>query len=100
MARRPRAVIMRQAMACQGIDLRDGLSAISPSIPILSLHGQRDQIVGFKEQAKILEAIPHAQKANVPDLKFGHMWYDYFGTEVWGKILVDFLDVDGRGTKL
>ncbi|KAH9808911.1 hydrolase/acyltransferase [Melampsora americana] len=88
LAKRPGAVIMRQAMACQGLDLRAGLLNISPTIPILSLHGTKDKIVGFKEQAKILESIPHAQKAKVPDLKFGREYKKMINYYVM-KILVE-----------
>ncbi|KAG0141626.1 hypothetical protein CROQUDRAFT_663587 [Cronartium quercuum f. sp. fusiforme G11] len=91
-AKRPVPVILRQALACQDIDLRASLSNISKAIRLLSIHGTTDEVVGFAEQAIILSFIRHAQVVKTPGAAYGHFWFDYFGLEFWTKVLADFLD--------
>ena len=67
---------MKQVNAIAGYDVRKTLpSALSPSIPILIVHGTEDVAVFFSERKHVTKLLPHAQLVEAPGEDYGHQWY-------------------------
>lgn len=75
------------------------LHAQLPSdIPVLIIHGKLDAIVPFYCGEELTRLIPHAQFVDVglqpgqiPDLDFGHHFWEYFDERVWRNVVDVFL---------
>lgn len=79
-------------------------SQIPKSIPILVIHGQKDLVVPFSCTTEIFSSIPHAKAVSigpnhgqVPNLDFGHQWYEYFDIEIWVGVFEEWMKMEGRG---
>lgn len=90
--RRPAKTVALQQRAIGKYDVRQKLPNISPSLPVLVIHGDRDVAVYPAEKDDILAGIKHAKVAKCPREDFGHNWYDYFDLEFWRMIINKFLD--------
>lgn len=90
---RPAAIIAQQFFAIQGGDLREQLSNVPESLPVMVIHGQRDRMVHHPESVHITDNIKHAQRLqSTPSDQFAHFWYDYFSIPFWQNAITTFLD--------
>ncbi|CDS00084.1 uncharacterized protein SPSC_00761 [Sporisorium scitamineum] len=92
--KRPAWIIGLQFLAIQSADLRKQLHRIPSSVPVMVIHGKRDQMVLYSESERILDGIKHAKRfEGTPSGEFGHFWYDYFDLHrVWIPSINAFLD--------
>lgn len=100
---RPVKTILQQLRAVRNFDLGIAHSLVPSSISILVIHGQNDQVIPFSCSTDILSLIPHAKavaigsaRGEVPDLKFGHLWYEYFDITVWVGVFEEFMKSGDR----
>ncbi|KAF8216664.1 Alpha/Beta hydrolase protein [Mycena galopus ATCC 62051] len=91
---RPPATIEKQRKALQRFDFEDLLPNISRDIRVLIIHGQQDQVIPFRCVEDMLERIPGARLVDlgnkpgqVPNLAFGHQWFEYFDLRVWYNVI-------------
>jgi len=75
------------------------LHLIDPSTKILVIHGTEDIVVPFSHAEEIMRCCPSAKmvqlgsgRGQVPSYAVGHIWYEYFDSEVWIGVLEAFLD--------
>ncbi|KXN92265.1 hypothetical protein AN958_08718 [Leucoagaricus sp. SymC.cos] len=85
------------------LDFNAPHSCISSSIPLLVIHGENDSVVPFFCNREILALIPHARavgignaRGQVPSLKFGHQWFEYFDVKVWVGVVEEFMKTQGK----
>jgi hypothetical protein len=72
------------------------------------IHGKNDRIVPFSSSREVLSFIPHAQfvsvgpnRGQLPNLKFGHQWFEYFDAQTWVDVFESFMEAESiAGTKL
>ncbi|KAF8823846.1 hypothetical protein HHX47_DHR9000509 [Lentinula edodes] len=71
---------------------------IPKNTSFLVIHGEKDAIVPFSSGTNLRQVIPQAsfiqtgpQPGQVPNLAFGHHWWEYFDIEVWVKVFETFL---------
>jgi len=84
---------VKQLNAIVNYDVRRAIPAVlTPSTPVLIIHGTEDKAVFYSERAYLLRALPHGEIAQTPRTDFGHQWFDYFNIDLWCKILNEFLD--------
>ena len=97
-----------QSPQAGSFDFKAPHSLISPKVPILVFHGEIDQIVPFSSSKEILSLIPHAQfvsvgpnRGQLPNLKFGHQWFEYFNAGTWVDVIENFMEAGSEiGAKL
>ncbi|KAJ6581663.1 Alpha/Beta hydrolase protein [Mycena capillaripes] len=84
----------KQRKALQAFDFEDLLPNISRNVRVLVIHGQQDQIIPFRCADDILQRIPGARfvelgnkPGQVPNLAFGHQWFEYFDLQVWYNVI-------------
>ncbi|KAJ3920859.1 Alpha/Beta hydrolase protein [Lentinula edodes] len=72
--------------------------AIPKNTSFLVIHREKDAIVPFSSGTNLRQVIPQAsfiqtgpQPGQVPNLAFGHHWWEYFDIEVWVKVFETFL---------
>lgn len=70
---------------------------------ILVIHGKLDEIVPFSSSEEIVLRMPQAQRVvigsrpgQIPNLSFGHHWFEYFDVQVWHDVVETFLATGGR----
>jgi hypothetical protein len=70
----------------------------------LVIHGETDNVVPFSCSQEILSLIPHARAVGigdklgqVPNLKFGHQWFEYFDVKVWVGVIEEFMKEQSSG---
>ena len=70
----------------------------SSDTPVLIIHGKLDNIVPFYCSEEIAQLIPHARfvevgskPGQIPDLQFGHHWWEYFDERVWRDVVDVFI---------
>ncbi|TKY90202.1 hypothetical protein EX895_000200 [Sporisorium graminicola] len=91
--KRPAYIIGLQFLAIQSTDLRKQLHRIPATLPVMVIHGRRDQMVLYSESERILNGIKHAKRLqDTPSTEFGHFWYDYFELDYWIRSISNFLD--------
>ncbi|KAF8163516.1 Alpha/Beta hydrolase protein [Crassisporium funariophilum] len=95
---RPTDIIVKQGIALQKFDFVDLLDKLPRDIQIMVIHGQLDQVIPFHCGEEVLKRIPWArlvdegnQPGQVPSLKFGHFWYEYFDIQVWHDVIDTFI---------
>jgi len=95
---RPLRTILMQAHAMGEIDFDKLHRRLPRETQFLVVHGKRDQVVPYSESKKILRRIPWAREVSVgtcrgqvPNLEFGHHWFEYFSAEVWTGVIEEFL---------
>ncbi|KAJ4475724.1 hypothetical protein J3R30DRAFT_3706325 [Lentinula aciculospora] len=89
--------IIKQSRAVAHMKL-SGHDQIPKSTLFLIIHGEKDAVVPFSSAAKLLRVIPQAlfiqtgsQPEQIPNLAFGHHWWEYFDIEVWVNVVEVFL---------
>ncbi|KAF9068297.1 Alpha/Beta hydrolase protein [Rhodocollybia butyracea] len=94
---RPLHTIKKQSKAVARMKLY-GYERIPPNIQFLVIHGLRDAIVPFSSGKKLLQVVPGStfvqtgsRPGQVPNIDFGHHWWEYFPIEVWVNVLEKFL---------
>ncbi|TFK42368.1 Alpha/Beta hydrolase protein [Crucibulum laeve] len=101
---RPMSTIMMQARAGGRIQFEGFHEKLPRDISFLVIHGELDEVVPFSCSQEILQKISWAKMVEVgpkagqiPDLAFGHTWYEYFDVKVWHDVIQKFLgDDQGR----
>jgi len=65
---------------------------------IMVIHGQLDAIVPFYCAEEIMQRFPSAKfveigarPGQIPNLGFGHHWFEYFDIQVWHDVITKFL---------
>ncbi|KAF5349457.1 hypothetical protein D9757_012428 [Collybiopsis confluens] len=99
---RPLRTILKQSRAVSRMKL-SGYEKLPPDTQLLIIHGEKDAIVPFSSGQKLLKVFPRAQfvqtgllPGQVPDLAFGHHWWEYFAIEVWINVLELFLSSERK----
>ena len=71
---------------------------VSKDTKILVIHGHLDQVIPYSVSRQTLRNIPWAKDVEVgnrpgqvPDLDFGHQWFEYFDVEVWRDVFEVFM---------
>ncbi|KAJ7492000.1 Alpha/Beta hydrolase protein [Mycena latifolia] len=84
----------KQRKALQGFDFEALLPNISRNIRVLVIHGLQDGVIPFPCAEEMLRRIPGArfveqgnQPGQVPNLAFGHHWFEYFDLSVWYNVV-------------
>ncbi|KAK7040868.1 hypothetical protein VNI00_009464 [Paramarasmius palmivorus] len=95
---RSAATIAKQQQALQAFNFADLLGHVLPTTKVLVIHGELDQVIPFSAAQTILGRIPSAQflragteRGELPTLRFGHHWYEYFDPEIWRDVLEVFM---------
>ncbi|KAF9443346.1 alpha/beta-hydrolase [Macrolepiota fuliginosa MF-IS2] len=98
---RPTKTIVQQARTIRNLAFNAPHSFIPRHTSILVIHGQNDRIVPFSSSQEILSFIPHAEsvsvgskRGQVPNLDFGHQWFEYFGAQVWVDVMEVFMNTE------
>lgn len=86
----------------------DGLHGKLPrDTQFLVVHGKVDETVPYYCGEEILRRIPWAKMVEVgpspgqvPDLDFGHHWFEYFDVQVWDDVVERFLGHAQAGNPL
>ncbi|KAF9014035.1 Alpha/Beta hydrolase protein [Cyathus striatus] len=96
---RPLKTILMQGLALRAWNFEGFHQKISKDIPILVIHGERDEI-------EILRRFPWAKMVEigqtpgqVETLAFGHHWFEYFHESVWMDVFDGFLSVQNSRYK-
>ncbi|KAF7322332.1 Hydrolase-4 domain-containing protein [Mycena chlorophos] len=99
-AGRPRGVILKQMRAMNRFDFADQHTRLPRSMQFLVIHGTLDRIVPPSCGEEILRRIPWARsldidpagnkRGTVPNVAFGHSWYEYFDVRVWVDVIEGF----------
>ncbi|KIK58148.1 hypothetical protein GYMLUDRAFT_45341 [Collybiopsis luxurians FD-317 M1] len=94
---RPLKTILKQSRAVARMKL-SGYERIPSSIQFLVIHGEKDAVVPFSSGQKLFKVIPQAKfvqigslPGQVPNLAFGHHWWEYFDIQVWINVIEVFL---------
>ncbi|KAE9397386.1 alpha/beta-hydrolase [Gymnopus androsaceus JB14] len=101
---RPLRTIIKQSRAVTRSRMKlSGYEQIPPTTQFLIIHGEKDSIVPFSSGKKLLQVIPQArfvqtgsQPGEVPNLAFGHHWWEYFDIEVWLNVVETFLSQENQ----
>ncbi|KAJ3573438.1 hypothetical protein NP233_g2436 [Leucocoprinus birnbaumii] len=103
---RPAKTILQQARTLNILHFDAPHALISSSIPILVIHGMNDRVIPFAYSEEILSLIPHARavgignkRGQVPSLKFGHQWFEYFDVQVWVGVVEEFMGQGGHAER-
>ncbi|KAL4248876.1 polyketide transferase af380 family protein [Abortiporus biennis] len=95
---RPFPTVMKQMRATGRFEFRPQLKQLSPSLPVMVIHGDYDRIVSPEYGEQILQLIPWARRVQVgdqpgqiPSNGFGHTWWEYFDLQVWIDVVEIFL---------
>lgn len=72
-SRRPLKTVMIQQRAIGKYDVRDKLSSIPSSIPVLVIYGNKDVAVYPDDSKAILKGIRHATVLKAPSMDMGHV---------------------------
>ncbi|KAJ3903829.1 Alpha/Beta hydrolase protein [Lentinula edodes] len=94
---RPLRTIIKQSRAVSRMKLSE-YGQIPKNTSFLVIHGEKDAIVPFSSGTNLRQVIPQVsfiqtgpQPGQVPNLAFGHHWWEYFDIEVWVKVFETFL---------
>nr|GAT45820.1 predicted protein [Mycena chlorophos] len=100
-AGRPRGVILKQMRAMNRFDFTDQHTRLPRSMQFLVIHGTLDRIVPPSCGEEIVRRIPWARsleidpagntRGTVPNVAFGHSWYEYFDVQVWVDVIEEFV---------
>ncbi|KZP21122.1 alpha/beta-hydrolase [Athelia psychrophila] len=90
--------IIKQARAVKNLNFGNLHAQLPADIPVLVIHGKLDAIVPFFCGEEVARLIPHArfvevgaQPGQIPDLEFGHHWWEYFDEGVWRDVVDVFV---------
>jgi len=96
---RPTRTILQQARAMGRFDFRGLHEKLSKDIHFLVIHGELDEIVPFYCGQRVFQSIPWSkmveiglQPGQVPNLAFGHHWFEYFDIQVWQDVFRKFME--------
>jgi len=95
---RPSRVIRMQAIALKSFDFDELYRRLPNDTQVLIIHGKLDQVVPFSSAQSMFEKMPRSRMVEVgnlpgqvPDLDFGHNWFEYFDMRVWDDVFRQFL---------
>ncbi|KII89084.1 hypothetical protein PLICRDRAFT_40727 [Plicaturopsis crispa FD-325 SS-3] len=99
-AKRPMHTIAKQKSAMAKFDLGALHAQIPRTTRVLVIHGKRDTVVPFSRGEEFTRLIPHAVLLGVredtgyglPNLDFGHAWWEYFDIQIWNDVIENFLN--------
>ncbi|EAU88766.2 hypothetical protein CC1G_01139 [Coprinopsis cinerea okayama7 len=96
---RPVRTILMQARTLGRINFDRFHERIPRETRILVLHGRLDQVLPYAASREVLRRIPWAKDlevgdkpGQVPNLEFGHQWFEYFDINVWRDVFEVFMN--------
>ncbi|KII89085.1 hypothetical protein PLICRDRAFT_595483 [Plicaturopsis crispa FD-325 SS-3] len=99
-AKRPMHTIAKQKAATAKFDLGGLHARIPRATRVLVIHGKRDAVVPFSRGEELTRLIPHVILLGIrkdtgyglPNLDFGHAWWEYFDIQIWNDAIENFLN--------
>ncbi|KAK7040863.1 hypothetical protein VNI00_009459 [Paramarasmius palmivorus] len=95
---RPSHTLSKQGRALKRFDLSGYHDKLPRDIKFLVLAGKNDTIIPYSCSEELLRRIPWAQSVGVgnspgqiPNLAFGHHWFEYFPIQIWVDVFENFL---------
>ncbi|ESK91382.1 3-oxoadipate enol-lactonase [Moniliophthora roreri MCA 2997] len=95
---RPTHTLSKQGRALKSFDFAGYHEKLPRDIKFLVIHGKNDTIVPYSCGEELLKRIPWAcaveigtRPGQIPNLAFGHHWFEYFPVQIWVNVIESFL---------